>query len=78
MLQEIITYLIVVAAVIVTAIKITKRFSKKKPKKVNFKKDKISMVHNCSDCSSECVLRDLPQKVIALKSEECDTTYSKK
>ncbi len=78
MLQEIITYLIVAAAVIIAAIKITKRLSKKKPKKINFQKDKISMAHNCSDCSSECVLRDLPQKVIASKSEECNTTYSKK
>ena len=78
MLQEIITYLIVAAAVIVAGLKIAKRFSKKKPKKVDFKKDKISMAHNCSDCASECVLRDLPQKIIAEKAEECDTTYSKK
>lgn len=78
MLQEIITYLIVALAVTVAAIKIIKRFSKKKQKKINFKKDKISMGHNCSECSAECGLRDLPKKVIADKSKECSTNYNKK
>lgn len=78
MLQEIITYLIVGVAVTVAGIKIAKRFSKKKPKKINFQKDKISMAHNCSDCSAECELRDLPQKVIASNLDECDSNYSEK
>lgn len=78
MLQEIITYLIVAAAVGFSAYKVFKRFYKKKAPKVNFKTEKFTMEHNCSDCSAECVLRDLPKAVIKTKSEECDTNYHSK
>lgn len=78
MVQEIISYLIVIGAVVITVLKIRKRFSKPKPKKVDFKKDKITMAHNCSDCSADCMLRNLPQKVIDSKADECNSTYTRK
>lgn len=79
MLQEIITYLIVGAAVILAAYKIYKRFAKKKSTKANFGKGKISMGHNCSDCSaSGCSLRNLPKPEIKTKSNECTSNYSSK
>lgn len=79
MLQEIITYLIIGIAVTLATFKISKRFSKKKLNKVDFKKDKISMAHNCSDCSAGgCTLRDLPKTAIASKADECSTNYASK
>ncbi|MDX8341062.1 hypothetical protein SLH46_17825 [Draconibacterium sp. IB214405] len=77
MVQEIITYLIVAAAVIWAGVKIYNRFFKKasKKKQVDFKKDKITMAHNCSDCAaSDCALRDLPQKVIDKNIDQCNET----
>ncbi len=73
MLQEIITYMIIGSAITVAVLKTAKRFASKKPKKVNFQKDKISMAHNCSDCSAECVLRDMPKQIQDDNSEICDT-----
>ena len=60
MIQEIITYMIIGAAV---ALAVSKAIGKIKGKKsvqknVNFQKDTFSMQHNCSDCSAECMLRD--------------------
>ncbi len=77
MVQEILTYLIVAAAVIWAGLKIYRRLFKpaKKKKHINFKKDKITMVHNCSDCAaSDCALRDLPKKVIEKNIEQCNET----
>ena len=75
MLQEIITYLIIAIAVIWAVVKMYRRIFKKpgKPSKINFKKDKISMVHNCTDCAAaDCELRDLPQKVIEKNKDKCN------
>ncbi len=80
MVQEILTYLIVAAAVIWTGVKIYRRFFKPAPKKkqINFKKDEISMVHNCTDCAAaDCALRDLPQKVIEKNIDQCNETAVK-
>ncbi len=74
MIQEILTYLIVAAAIFWTGIKVYRRFLKaaKKAKTTDFKKDKVTMIHNCSDCSAgDCALRDLPRKVIEKNIEEC-------
>jgi hypothetical protein len=78
MLQEIITYKIVATAVIVSGYKLYKRFSRKKPKAVDFKKASLANPHNCSDCAAQCMLRDKPQHTIAKSSEICDTNYTKK
>ena len=71
MLQEIITYMIIGSAVTLAVLKIVKRFRKKKPAKQNFQKDNISMGHNCSECSAECVLRNAPKRIIETSGEVC-------
>lgn len=75
MYQEIITYLIIGSAVTLAVIKIVKRFRKKKPKKVDFQNAKITTEHNCTECAAECVLRDMPKRVIETKLDECNTNY---
>ncbi|QIA08983.1 hypothetical protein [Draconibacterium halophilum] len=77
MIQEILTYLIIAAAVFWAALKMYRRFFKpvKKAKTHDFKKDKISLEHNCTDCSAAgCALRDLPQKVIEKNIDQCNET----
>lgn len=72
MVQEIITYMIIGAAVAVAIMKFAKRFGPKKTaKKVETGGQKVSHVHNCGECSAECQLRDLPRIVIEQNSEEC-------
>jgi len=73
MIQEIITYLIIGLAVTLAGIKIYKKFWRKKIKKQNidFKKDTISMQHNCSDCSAECMLRDAASPIIQKNKDLC-------
>ena len=74
MIQEILTYLIIAAAIFWAGLKVYRRFFKPaaKPKTTDFKKDKITMVHNCSECAAgDCALRDLPRKVIEKNIEEC-------
>lgn len=78
MLQEIITYIIVATAVIVTGYKFYKRFNRKKPKAIDFQKASLANPHNCSDCAAQCMLRDLPKRSIAKSSEVCDSNYTKK
>lgn len=74
MIQEIITYLIIGSAVTLAIIKIYKKLGRKKIKKQNidFKKNTISMQHNCSDCSAECMLRDAAKPIIQKNKELCN------
>jgi len=72
MLQEVITYMIIGSAITLAVLKVIKRFSKKKPKKIDFQKDKISLDHNCTECSAECILRDLPKKEVESSLEVCN------
>ncbi len=59
MVQEIITYMIIGAAITIAAMKIIKKFSaKKRQKKVNLGQNSFRMEHNCSDCSADCMLRN--------------------
>lgn len=78
MIQEIITYMIIGAAVTVAVMKFAKRFGRKKPvaKKVVSGKT-ISHAHNCADCSAECQLRDLPRMVIEKNGAECTKVEQK-
>jgi predicted transglutaminase-like cysteine proteinase len=72
MLQEIITYMIIGAAVAVTIMKFAKRFGRKKAaKKAGSESQPVSHAHNCGECSAECQLRDLPRVVIEQNSDEC-------
>ncbi|HSO88691.1 MAG TPA: hypothetical protein VLQ91_19210 [Draconibacterium sp.] len=73
MIQEIITYMIIGAAV---ALAVSKAIGKIKGKKsvqknVNFQKDTFSMQHNCSDCSAECMLRNASRPLIEKNKELC-------
>lgn len=69
MVQEIITYLIVGSAVIVSAIKITKRLSG--TSKAKRGTSKHTAKHNCSACTAECQLRGLPRSVIQKNAKAC-------
>ncbi|HYQ57766.1 MAG TPA: hypothetical protein VEP89_10505 [Draconibacterium sp.] len=76
MVQEIITYIIVIAAIIWAAIKVYRRFRKpsNSRKLPNLQNEKISMTHNCKECAAgDCALRDLPKKVIERNIEQCHT-----
>ena len=68
MWQEIITYLIIAAAVAVAVLKTRKKFRKKKRQLVvQSQKTVLNTNHNCSDCPAECILRDsvAPQRTNA-------------
>ena len=69
MIQEIITFMIIGAAIALTISKALHKFrGKRKPvKKVDFKKDTFSLHHDCSDCSAECMIRDVAKPVVAAK-----------
>ena len=73
MVQEIITYLIIGAAGVLATLKVIKRFARKKKKSVKnaFQKDNISMQHNCSECSAECMLRDAAAPIIQENKDLC-------
>ena len=73
MVQEIITYLIVGAAIALAISKAVNKFrGKRRPaKNVDFKKDTFSMQHNCSDCSAECMLRDAAKPIAENSKDLC-------
>jgi hypothetical protein len=73
MIQEIITFVIIGAAVAWAISKsISKIKGKKRPhKKSDFKKETFTMQHNCSDCSAECMLRNAPKLTIDKNKELC-------
>lgn len=80
MIQEIITFIIVGAAVVLAISKAIKKMSvkKKSVKKVDFKKDTIKMQHNCSDCSAECMLRNSIKPVTEDNNELCKSIEIKR
>lgn len=79
MIQEIITYMILGAAIALAISKAINKFrGKRKPvKKVDFKKDTISMHHDCSDCSAECMLRDSVKPMIKKNVDLCNKIENK-
>ena len=73
MIQEIITYMIIGAAV---ALAISKMINiagirKNKKKKTDYQRVSINVQHNCHDCSAECMLRDSAKHVIEKNKELC-------
>ena len=79
MIQEIITYMIIGAAValaISKAVNISGR-KKSKGKKIDFQKVSIQVQHNCPDCSAECMLRDGAKPVVEKNKELCKTIEMK-
>ena len=72
MLQEIITYIIIGVAVIITVYKFVKRFSGTKKTKPEASNKAVSHVHNCGECAaSGCELRDLPKRIIEKNIDDC-------
>ncbi|HSM46756.1 MAG TPA: hypothetical protein VK872_03000 [Draconibacterium sp.] len=73
MIQEIITFMIIGAAVALAISKLIGKIKGKKraQKKSDFKKESFKMVHNCSDCSAECMLRNEPKLKITKNKELC-------
>jgi hypothetical protein len=74
MIQEIITYMIIGAAVALAISGTFKKIRRKgsPEKKVDYQKDTFSMQHNCSDCSAECMLRNTAKPVMEKNKELCN------
>ena len=71
MVQEIITYMIIGAAITTVAMRTIKKFSTKKHRsKINFSKDSFQMEHNCSDCSADCMLRNTIKTSVSAQNKE--------
>lgn len=79
MIQEIITYMIIGAAIALAVSKIIKKISGKKvtKKKVDYQKDSFSVKHDCSDCSAECMLRNASKPVIMENVDLCNKIENK-
>ena len=76
MVQEIVTYMIIGAAITIAAMKLIKKFSaKKRPKKVDFSQNSFQMEHKCSDCSADCMLRNTIKTSVRLPNTD---TFCKK
>ncbi len=79
MLQEILTYLIILIAVGTALWRIYKTLSVKKKKKVtDFKKETFTLQHDCSDCAANCSIRDAVPKVKQENAEVCETNVKLK
>lgn len=79
MIQEIITYMIVGAAVALAVSRGIKKIRGKKTpkKKVDFQNDSFAMQHNCSDCSAECMLRNATKPVMKENIDLCNKIENK-
>ena len=73
MIQEIITYMIIGAAIALAISRALNKFRRKKvpEKKINYQKESFTVQHNCSDCSAECMLRNASRPVIKENAELC-------
>lgn len=73
MIQELITYMIIGAAIALAISKIIGKIKGRKTpeKKVSFQKDTYTMQHNCSDCSAECMLRNASKLTVEKNKELC-------
>ena len=80
MIQEIITYMIIGAAISLAVSKFIKKIGVKKipAKKVDYKNDSFTVQHNCSDCSAECMLRNASRPVIKENIELCNKIESQR
>lgn len=81
MIQELITYLIIAAAVYLALWKMyIKLWGKKKLRvksKTDYQKVSYAPKHNCSDCIAECALRDALPNLREDNEELCETTVIK-
>jgi hypothetical protein len=74
MAQEILTYLIIAIAAGAAIWRFYKTLSvKKKSKITDFKKEKFTLQHDCSDCAADCSLRNATPRVKLENEEICET-----
>jgi hypothetical protein len=80
MVQEIITYMIIGAAIALAVSRVVQKFKvKKRPeKKINYQKEKFTYHHDCSDCSAECMLRDASKSIIKENADLCNRLEKKR
>jgi hypothetical protein len=73
MIQEIITYMIVGAAIALAIMQVVGKIRGKKrtEKKIDYQKETFTYQHDCSDCSAECMLRDAAKPVIEKNKKLC-------
>jgi hypothetical protein len=73
MIQAIITYMIIGAAVALAISRALNKFRRKKvpENKINYQKESFTVQHNCSDCSAECMLRNASHPMIKENVELC-------
>lgn len=77
-MQEALTYLIIGSAVTIVILKLIKQFAPKKKKKVDYNNLQLSNKnHNCSECSAECLLRDIPKQVKEINTDVCHKVEEK-
>jgi len=72
MIQEIITYMILGAAITLATIKVKNRFWHRKSKISNQNNEKSSSLPNCSNCSAECVMRDISPQSNQYNKDLCN------
>jgi hypothetical protein len=73
MIQEIITFLIVGAAVVYALSGFMKRPHRKQKsgQKTDFKNETFTMQHNCSGCSAECMMRNTVKPLEGSNADLC-------
>ena len=73
MIQEIITFMIIGAAIALAIVKSIGKIKGKKrsQKKPDLQKQTFTMQHNCSDCSAECMQRNTTKLTIDKNKELC-------
>ncbi len=73
MIQEIITYIIVAAAVVYAFSGILKKLFRKQKtvQKTDFNTESFTMQHNCSSCSADCMLRNSVKPMKGSNADLC-------
>lgn len=74
MIQEIITYMILGAAITMAIVKMSNKFWRKKSRKSNSDSNnkKSSSLPNCSACTAECVMRNSSPQTTQYNKDLCD------
>ncbi|PIF05661.1 MAG: hypothetical protein CSA36_05660 [Draconibacterium sp.] len=70
MIQEIVTYIIITLAVVY----VFYRFFGKKTKKTDSTFTRVTYGHNCSDCSADCLSRDITRPLSGEDKNICKKT----
>ncbi|KAF0236190.1 MAG: hypothetical protein FD181_3005 [Prolixibacteraceae bacterium] len=73
MIHEVITFMIIGAAIALAIAKSVRKLKNKKlqQNKPDFNKETFTKGHNCPDCSAECMLRNASKLTIDKNKELC-------